>query len=332
MPIGKVRAINYFQKIKNIDHRTLAEYYLDINKIPCLINSPIRQDKKPSFGIFIKDGAIFFKDFATGESGNIYSLLSLIWGLDINDTFKKIYDDLMTGSDGKSIKLTKKNIKITPKSETTINVKVRDWEQHDIDYWSSYGISIEWLKFAEVYPVSLVITEKGSYRQIYKADKYAYAYVEHKEEKTTIKVYQPFNKDGFKWRSNHDSSVISLWTKIPLTGPIVCVCSSLKDALCLWANTGIPSIAVQGEAFNISPTVIKDLHKRFINVCVCYDNDPPGIKDAEKICKQTGFINIRLPDDFHEKDISDYYRSLKDKSLFKENILHLFKNGIRTSI
>lgn len=329
MPVGKVRTINYFQKIKDIDHVTLAEYYLDINKIPCLINSPFRQDKKPSFGIFIRDGSVFFKDFATGESGNIYSLLSLIWNLDKEETYKKIYDDIINDSNKKTIHLQKKMIKIFAKSKTEINVKIRNWEQYDIDYWNSYGISIDWLKFAEVYPISHIIISTDGPQQIYKADKYSYAYVEHKEDKTTIKVYQPFNQNGFKWRSGHDKSVLSLWTKIPEKGHIVCICSSLKDALCLWANTGIPSIAVQGEAYDISDTAVKELKRRFSNVCVCYDNDKPGIKDAKKICNKTGFINVQLPDIFNAKDISDYYKSLNDKKVFKENILLLFKNVLR---
>lgn len=329
MPVGKVRAINYYQEIKDIDHITLAEYYLDVKKIPCLINSPFRQDRKPSFGIFAKDNGVFFKDFATGESGNIYSLLSLIWGLDKEETFKKIYDDLVNKNNEKSIRLEKKTISVHKKTDCEINVKTRDWEDHDFEYWKSYGISYEWLKFAEIYPVSLIFVKTPTYNQIYKADKYSYAYVEHKENNTTVKVYQPFNKDGFKWRSGHDKSVISLWTKIPEKGNVVCICSSLKDALCLWANTGIPSLAVQGEAYDISDTAVKELKRRFKNVCILYDNDPPGIQDALKICKKTGFINIKLPDSIHEKDISDYFKAINDKQTFRENLLFLFKDVLR---
>lgn len=329
MPVGKVRTESYFKHIKDIDHVTLAEYYLDVKKIPCLINSPLRQDSKPSFGIFIRDGAIFFKDFATGESGNIYSLLSLIWGLDKEGTYKKIYNDLINNTNQKTVHLERKMIKIFARSRIDVNVKIRNWEKYDIDYWESFGISLEWLKFAEVYPISHIILSKNESQRIYKADKYAYAYVEHKEGKTTIKVYQPFNKDGYKWRSGHDSSVISLWSKVPKSGDIVCICSSLKDALCLWANTGIPSLAVQGEAYDISNTAIRELKKRFKHVCVFYDSDPPGIKDAKKICKKTGFVNIQLPESIHEKDISDYYKSIEDKQNFKKTILSLFEDGLR---
>jgi DNA primase len=103
----------------------------------------------------------------------------------------------------------------------------------------------------------------------------------------------------------------------------------LKNALCLWANTGIPCLAVQGEAYDISDTAVKELKRRFKNVCVLYDNDPPGIQDALKTCKKTGFINIKLPDSIHEKDISDYFKAINDKQTFRENLLFLFKDVLR---
>ena len=77
---------------------------------------------------------------------------------------------------------------------------------------------------------------KNQHKYIFKADKLAYAYVEHKEGKVSIKIYQPKNTNGYKWSSKHDSSVVSLWTKIPEYGDILCICSSLKDSLCTLEN------------------------------------------------------------------------------------------------
>lgn len=332
MPVGKVRPINYFNKIKDIDHRTLAEYYLDVKKIPCLVNSPFRTDKKPSFGIFQKDGKIFFKDFATGESGNIYSLLALYWNMSTDDVFEKIYNDIISCQNKKSVHLKKKSIQISS-THSDIGVKTRDWQDYDIDYWNSYGISKEWLVFAEVYPISLIIiTYDDGAQKIYKADKYSYAYVEHKEHNTTIKVYQPFNKDNMKWRSGHDKSVISLWSKLPESGDIVCICSSTKDALCLWANTGIPSVAVQGEGYDISNTAIRELKRRFKTVCVCYDNDDAGIKNAKKISSSKNITNIEIPYFDGGKDISDLFKVVNNKNEFKSIMKNLFNDVIRTDI
>ena len=149
----------------------------------------------------------------------------------------------------------------------------------------------------------------GDKQYVLGADKYAYAFVEHKEGNTTIKIYQPYNKRGYKWSNKHDKTVVSLWTKIPERGNKVVICSSLKDALCLWANTGIPALAIQGEGYTMSKTAINELKRRYKQVYILFDNDEPGLKDGEKLSKDTGFINLVLPKFEGGKDISDLYKS-----------------------
>lgn len=308
---------------------SILQYYLGIKSIPIVMNSPFREDKKPSFGIYTKDGSkIYFKDFANGESGDSFTLLSKLWGLSFRDTLIKIYNDIPRFSVVAYVnKSTNKGIYISSDSE--LKCKIREWNKDDLDYWNSYGISKEWLEYADVYPISHKIIIKDGKKYTYAADKYAYAYVEKKEGKVTLKIYQPFNKKGYKWSNKHDSSVISLWTKVPSYGDIICICSSLKDALCLWANTGIPSIAVQGEGYSISQTAINELKNRYKSVYILFDNDPPGIEDGLKLSSITGFTNIVLPryeEYSNPKDISDLYKAINDKKKFKELMLNLFKN------
>lgn len=307
----------------NISQIEVAAKYFNINKIPCLMSSPLREDVRPSFSLYCpKDDLINYKDFGNGDSGNIITLLSKIWGIDYGSTIKKINKEC-NNINCNIIKSSHKIIHRISTSNVQIKCKIREWREYDINYWNQYGISIKWLKYAEVYPISHKIILKDNKQYNFIADKYAYAYVEHKE-KTTLKIYQPYNTKGFKWSNNHDKSVISLWTKVPKKGDKICICSSLKDALCLWINTGIPSIAVQGEGYLISNTAINELKKRYNKIYIFFDNDKPGLKDGENLSKITGFINVVLPQFKEGKDISDYYKSLSDKTLFKQNILKLF--------
>ena len=139
-----------------------------------------------------------------------------------------------------------------------------------------------------------------------------------------MKIYQPFNNKGFKWANCHDKTVISLWTKIPKVGERVCICASLKDALCLWANTGVPALALQGEGYPISNTAINELKRRYNKIYILFDNDKAGLEDGKKLAEETGFINVVLPTEYGEKDVSDYYKSLQNKESFKNNLLKLF--------
>lgn len=307
----------------------ITHYYLGISSIPCKINSPLRLDRSPSFGLFSPNGSrITWIDFSSGERGGIFDLLGKMWNTNFKETLARIYKDFSKFKGTTKIEPTG-HTPMTPHISTGNNdvimeCKVREWRKHDIEYWESYGISLEWLKYANVHPISHKIIIKKGQRYVFGADKYAYAYAEFKDGKTTLKIYQPYNKQGFKWSNKHDRSVISLWTKIPPTGDRVCICSSLKDALCLWSNTGIPALAIQGEGYTISDTAVSELKRRFKNVYILLDNDEAGLKDAKILASKTRFTNIVLPNINGAKDVSDLYLSLQDKEKFRKIIIGLF--------
>lgn len=314
--------------LSRVTEADILFYYLGVTRVPCVINSPLRQDKRPSFGLYSMDGKrIFYVDLSTKDRGGLFDLLGKMWSCNYIDVLKRIDEDIPKFTIGTNIKVTTPcHISASGDYNKSVDLqcKIREWRKYDIEYWESYGISLEWLKFAEVYPISHKIILKDGHRYVFRADKYAYAYVEHKEGKVTLKIYQPYSKDKrYKWSNKHDRSVISLWTKVPENGNIICICSSLKDALCLWANTGIPAIAVQGEGYNINNTAINELKRRYKKICILFDNDDAGIIDGDKLAKSTGFTNVVLPKFSGGKDISDLMLA-KGKSEFLKVVLPLF--------
>lgn len=311
----------------NLSEADIAAYYFNIKSIPCLINSPLRQDKKPSFALYSPNGVeINYIDFGNRDRGTIWTLLTKLWNCSCTEAKRRVFNDLGTTPLGTSVGIgAYSNRKVKVNTYLDLQCRVREWRDYDLRYWGSYGITLEWLKYADVYPISHKIIVKEDISYVFGADKYAYAYVEFKEGKTTLKIYQPFNTKGYKWSNRHDRSVISLWTKVPKFGDKVCICSSLKDALCLWSNTGIPSLAIQGEGYGISSTAINELRVRFKNIYICLDNDKAGLEDAVRLSNKTGFTNIVLPPFEGGKDISDYYKVTNNKEKFKSTILSLFK-------
>lgn len=327
-------SVNINDILDKVTEADILSFYLGIKDIPCIIHSPLRKDKKPSFGFYSPDGnRIFYHDFSTRDTGGIYDFLGLMWGCDYRGVIERINKDMGDFQHNTNV-ISKGSCKINAKGCSTITAlecKVREWREYDIEYWESYGVPLKWLKYAEVYPISHKIIVKNGQRYIFGADKYAYAYVEHKEGKVTLKIYQPFNKEGYKWNNKHDKSVISLWTKVPMYGDKICICSSLKDALCLWANTGIPSLALQGEGYEMSNTAISELKRRYKHIFILFDNDKAGLEDGQQLSELTGFTNLVLPK-FEEysnpKDISDLYYTLQNKEKFKEILLELFKDKV----
>lgn len=312
-------SITFKEISEKVSDAALVWFYLGVKEIPCFIQSPLRQDNRPSFGLYSIDGKrVYFTDLATRERGSIYDLLSQMWHCSHDETLTRIQHDFLNRKGEANVNLLsapRSVHEITRRSEINLEVRVREWRKYDIDYWASYGVSLEWLKYAEVYPISHKIITKNGVKSTFSADRLAYAFVEHKEGKVTLKIYQPLNKEGYKWANTHDRSVVSLWTKIPETGDKVVICSSLKDALCFWANTGIPALALQGEGYGMSETAISELKRRFKQVYILFDNDKAGIADSKKLAAQTGFTNLILPKFDGGKDVSDLMKC-KGKQTF----------------
>ena len=301
-------------------------YLPQVKEIPSVINSPLRKDEHPSFRVYSPDGSrIRWYDYVTGESGGILDLLTGIWGCTLSDALVRIQKDLPKGSGSLSVSpsLGRHLHMHSADSSCIIRTTMRRWEQKDFAYWASYGVPERWLRHADIFPIShiFIISETGYIRTIV-ADPYAYTFIERKDGKCTEKVYQPFNKQGMKWRSGHDSSVWDLWTKLPPQGEKVIITSSRKDALCIWANSGIPSVSLQSEAINVKPSVMEELKGRFKQVFVLFDNDLNREKnygriDGQKLSEQFNIKQIEIPDVYMCKDISDLYHKYGQGTVVK---------------
>ena len=314
--------------MERVSHADLLSHYLGINSLPVLVNSPLRKDNHPSFFIYSPDGSkVLYRDYATGDKGDIYSLLEHRDNLTFSQLIRKIASEkkFFRKTSSAPFQVTPSQGKhFAPRVPRELKVCVREWKDYDIVWWNQWGISLQWLKYAEVYPISHKIVYKGGERYVFHAAKYAYVFVERKQDNISLKVYQPEVTDKRrKWDTSNDGSVVGLWTKVPQTGDKLVICSSLKDALCLWANTGIPAIYVQSETTGLSQTALEVLRNRFRHIFICFDNDAPGLLDGEELALKTGFRNIVLPYFTEGKDISDYYKA-RGKEEFIRVIKPLF--------
>lgn len=288
----------------------IAHKYLSITCVPEVINSPLRQDNNPSLGLFInnKTNSLWFKDFGSGEKGSLYDLLAKMWNVSKDKVYDRILEDMPAPAP-----MRKHRVKVYRKSAGKVEVRVREWRDYDIAYWDSYGISLPWLKFGEIYPISHIILTKNGHSYPIPAEKYAYVYVERKDGIVSFKIYQPYSKE-YKWMSKHDSSVWDLWTKIPEKGDKLIITSSRKDALAIWSNTGIPALSLQGEGYIPKEHVVQQLKDRYNKVYVLYDNDfqseeNHGRMYGKMIAERFNVTQIEIPEKWESKDPSDLVKN-----------------------
>ena len=306
--------------VKLSDEEILRRY-LGIDKTPCVIQSPLRDDDDtPSFSIFKFGDNLRWKDFGTGESDSIVGLMSRLWRVDYKEALLKIRLD----SEGRIPRfdlIRRYNGKLHITSSSSIKVRIRPWKEWDIEFWRSFGISESFCKWCNVYPVSHAFFKKEGGREIaVPMDKYAYAYFEWKDGKQSVKLYQPYSKT-LKWLSKHDSSVWDLWKHAfkwadTRSDEEVIITSSRKDAMCLWENLNVPAMSLQGEGYIPKPQVMRQVLDRFKTVYIWYDNDythkddNPGQDNARKlIALYPELRNVCIPSKFQSKDPSDLVKN-----------------------
>lgn len=292
----------------------IYQYYLN-NKLQYnkAFSSPFRVDKNPSF--VINDTQFKYRDFATGEYGDCFNFVMTLYNINFYEALKQISYDLGLYKEfyipDKSFKSTKKvkaenySNRKSLQGNFELEVKIRSFEKYDIEYWNLYGISLKYLKLGNIYAISHYFINKKAY----KAEKFAYVYVEKKDNKITLKIYQPLSSLK-KWINGNNYSVWELWNLLPETNDNLIITSSRKDALSIIENMKIPATSFQAESINPKPHIVKAIFKRFPRIYLLYDNDYSkntnwGQKSAERMIEQYPFINLIIPEKFKSKDFSD---------------------------
>jgi hypothetical protein len=299
----------------------IFEYYLGgIPKKP--ICSPLRDDKIPSFSVFMshKYDKLFYNDFATKECGDVFVFVMRLFGYHkITDAFMKIASDFNLTQFQTDYSMVSHNTKSYVKKENrgkvrteriNIRVKLKEWSQSDTDYWyGNYGLTEAQVKYCGVYPISHFFL--NDYCKV--TEKIAYAFVEYKDGLQTFKIYQPFSKTD-KWINNNDYSTWELWTQMPKTGENLVITSSRKDAMVIktmYQSEHVTSCSLQSEGVNPKKSVIDELKGRFPNIYVLYDNDHLkkenwGQLAGNKLCVEYNLTNLVVPQHHTIKDISDF--------------------------
>lgn len=296
--------------LKCIDEYDIYAYYLGAFNVNSIFSSPFRKDNNASFGIFINaKGELIYNDYKLGggnvwtfvgymENCNFLQVLGILnnrynLGYRISDKHKK-YSSFIN-------KPVVYNKLITPKQDIWIDIKLREWELHDKEYWSQYEISYSTLEFYNVFPISRFWLNNT----VYNVDRYAYAYY---YDARVFKIYQPYldSKTG-KWFSNiKDKDIYQGTNQLPDSGEILFITSSLKDIMVLY-EIGYSAIAPHTEQQMLTESLFSHYSTKWNLMIVLYDNDDTGILRANKMKEKYGIKSIQLPES-DTKDPSDFVK------------------------
>jgi DNA primase len=247
-----------------------------------------------------------YKDFATGDTGNVVDLLQKMENLKYHEALKKIWNDVILQ---KSVSLRKASDKIVKPEviENIIEVKKKNFTENDILFWSKYHITKDTLKLYKVFPISTFWMNEIQANFFYTEKEPMYAYSIYDK----YKIYRPYSRRLEKWRNNCSSFDIQGIEQLADNGDLLIITKSLKDVMVLH-ELGYNAIAPQSENSSIPKVIMDHLKLRFEKIIILFDYDEGGILGAKKLSEKYLIPYIFIPkhylDLYHIKDISDFIK------------------------
>ena len=295
--------------LKLVDEYHIYSHYLGYSvKINRPMTSPFRKDNNPSWSLFrSKRNEIMFKDFATGETGNVVKFVQVLFDIKYHEALNKIWKDLISnGAVKQKIPRIEQELKEPSK---VISIKRKYFTKTDEDYWIQYGIDKEVLNYFNVIPISSFWVNDIQQSFIYDKDCPMYAYKIFNK----FKIYRPYSKRREdKWRNNCGPYDIQGWEQLQDDNDLLIITSSLKDVMTLY-TLGYNAIAPQSENSAIPKTIIDNLKGRFKEIIILFDNDEPGLNAAKKLAEKHNLNYIYIPLNlvlFDVKDTSDLVKEM----------------------
>ncbi len=278
-----------------------------------LIKSPLREEKHPSFNIYLPKGASHrdgwrFKDFA-GEGGDCFAFVMQFFHLTFPEALQKIAADFHL--DNLQSEFHHSSPESKPKKEIVMgnnySITVKDFSVKELDFWLQYGITQEELqKFNVVSLASYTTKNKDGKEYTFRSNETSFIFAYQHDG--GVKLYKPHDKQfRFQHLGTKPENFIFGFDKLPEAGEILFLTGGEKDVLSLTAH-GFNAISLNSETANLDSAVVNQLKLRFKNLIVLYDNDETGLKQSEKISKQHQFKRILLPSMENGKDISDFFQ------------------------
>lgn len=277
----------------------LMAYYSGVDITTQSFCNPMREDKKPDCRYFYnRQGKLYMKDFARG----LYDWIDMCMFKN-SCNYPRALE--IAASDMSNSKPTPTGVTLPTleKSFKTISVIQRDWNETDLHIWSRWGITLDILKYYNVFCVNKLYVD-GNHKASGNKSSPIYGYYFGDKE---WKIYFPLRTVN-KFYSNSDA--LQGYEQLPTNGEVVVITSSLKDVMLL-RRYGYPAVAPNSETSIIPSDIIEELYERFTCVICFYDNDETGIISAKNLLDKHGIPYITTNSD--AKDPTDYYYRFGDK-------------------
>ena len=316
--------------LSKFSEETIFCHYLGINSISKkLIRNTTRNDKNPTCGFYKNgNGTLILHDFATGEYFNCFSYVMKAYHCNYHEALDIIASDFgLIHCNNKPVPTIRHvpTFKNEENKITYIQIEMGKFEEQDLKWWGSFGITEKTLNKFRVFPCKSVflngnlVSQRAQHNLIY-----GY-YFGKKDGIEQWRIYFPKRKE-MRFMGNVPTKTIQGYKQLPKGGKLLVITKSMKDVMLLY-ELGIPAIAPNSETQFVSDKMLEELHTRFKHIVLLYDSDLTGVTFTNKIRKaHPDLIPFLIPRKTLCKDLSDFYKiygKLETKKLIKSGINYI---------
>lgn len=294
--------------LERVDEYALYCKYLGYAPaINCKTISPIRKHGDPdtvgSFVIFEPtrtktDFEYLWCDNGTGQRGNIFQMLSLMFGgISIPEVWRMIDHDMKLGfGSGQPIhhRIPAPSRPII-QAASSIKIRSRKWREKDLDYWRKYGVNQATLDRYNTTSVEMYWLYEGQKHPKVPANLCFGCRVWSRYQ-----LYQPFAKKEDKFRNDFSPNHVMGFSQLTYNRKQIIITKANKDILMFASAFGIETIAARSENTPLPQSLLTRLESKYDEIFVWFDND--GKQSGHKY----PYPNLMTPPG-EPKDPTDYY-------------------------
>lgn len=290
------------------------EFYLGVPVKKGLFVSPacLRVDHKPTCAFYkSKRGDLIYKDFA-GITGNFVSIVMEIFKVSYYKALNIIANDFgIVKSDNYEVhkpKLIYTGAILKENNKAKIQVEIKDFSKKELDWWSSFGISLNTLKKFRVFSIKHIFLNNNYFSTSTESSPiYGYYGGIDVDGDELWRLYMP-TKRSYRFMSNWSSRLWQGSKQLPKEGSHCIIIKAMKDLMLLY-EFGLTAVAPTSENILMSEIQMNKLITKYNNILVFFDNDLAGVKAANKYKKAFGIRCIFIKRKY-TKDISDLYKKV----------------------
>lgn len=297
--------------LSKISEYDVFRYYMpnknwEVNRA---IFSPFRNESRPSFVVYSKDGKLSYVDFSDSHyRGDCFEFVKQLLNVEHNECLEIIDRDFNLGIRIKKRDDLPSHTEIVSKYEqpeklekkySHIQVIARKFTNEELEYWNQYHQDIEDLKENNVYSIKKLYLNRSIVHLKETELRFGYFYDGH------WKIYRPFSKDS-KWFPNN-TPITTMDGKDNLDKTKMAFINKSKKDYMVMKKIYPHSCAVQNEGVAcFSEENVDFLKHNSSSQILSFDSDVPGVKNSKMVTEMFNFDYCNVPKYYLQEGIKDW--------------------------